>query len=97
MTYFLSVEAEQELAEALAFYRERASQVVAAAFLGEFERAAVLLAQNPGLGTPSLNGRRVFPLQRFPYSLIYRNSAEGIRISAVAHQRRRPAYWQSRG
>ena len=96
MSYFLSAEAEQELAEALAFYKERASHVIAMAFLAEFSRAAALLVENPGLGTPSLSGRRIFPLHRFPYSLIYRADAEGIRISAVAHQSRRPAYWQSR-
>ena len=96
MSWFLAAEAERELAEALAFYKERASQAIAKAFLAEFERAATLLVDNPGLGTPSLSGRRILPMQRFPYSLIYRPTAEGIRISAVAHQRRRPAYWQSR-
>ena len=96
MTYFLSPEAEQELTEAAAFYVERASQAVAKAFLAEFVRAAVLLESNPGLGSPSLNGRRIFPLHRFPYSLIYRAADEGIRISAVAHQSRRPAYWKAR-
>ena len=96
MSFFLSPEAEEELAEALAFYGARASTSVANAFLSEFTRAARLIAANPGLGTPASGGRRLFPLHRFPYSLVYRAMDEGVRIAAVAHQRRRPGYWRGR-
>lgn len=96
MSYFLAAEAERELAEALEFYKERASQAIAKAFLAEFARAATLLVDNPGARHAEPERPRIFPMQRFPYSLIYRPTVEGIRISAVAHQRRRPAYWQSR-
>ena len=96
MNYFLSSEAEEELAEAIAFYRERASISVAIAFLAEFTRAARLIAANPGLGTRTSRERRLFPLHRFPYSLVYRAEDEGIRIGAVAHHSRRPGYWHSR-
>jgi plasmid stabilization system protein ParE len=96
VSYFLSVEAEQELAEALAFYSERASASVARAFLAEFTRAAQVIDSNPNLGTLTARGRRMFPLHRFPYSLIYRVEDAGIRISVVAHQRRRPGYWRHR-
>jgi hypothetical protein len=44
--YFLSPEAEEELAEAVAFYSERASETVASAFLSEFTRVARLVAIN---------------------------------------------------
>ena len=96
MTYFLSSEAETELAEAIAFYTERASTSVAIAFLAEFTRAARLVAENPGLGTRTSRERRLFPLHRFPYSFVYRAEEEGIRIGAVAHQSRRPGYWLTR-
>ena len=94
--YFLSPEAEEELAVAIAFYSEQASTSVADAFLSELTRAARLVALNPGLGTPASRGRRLFPLHRFPYSLVYRAEDEGVRISAVAHQSRRPGYWRTR-
>ncbi len=35
-------------------------------------------------------------LSRFPYSLIFLELEEEIRIVAVAHQKRRPAYWLRR-
>lgn len=96
MIYSLSPEAEEELAEAVAFYSEQASTSVANAFLSEFARGARLVAANPGLGTPTSRNRRLFPLHRFPYSLVYRAEGEEIRIAAVAHQSRRPGYWRSR-
>lgn len=96
VSYFLSQEAEEELAEAIAFYKEQASTSVAKAFLSEFIRAARLVAENPGLGTPTSRGRRLLPLHRFPYSLVYRAEDDGVRIGAVAHQSRRPGYWRAR-
>jgi len=35
-------------------------------------------------------------LTRFPYSLIYTESGDEIRILAVAHHSRRPGYWRGR-
>lgn len=96
MSYFLSSEAEEELAQAVAFYAEQASTAVAMAFLSEFTRAAQLVAANPGLGTRTSRERRLFPLHRFPYSLVYRAEEDGIRIGAVAHHSRRPGYWRGR-
>ena len=96
VSYFLTQEAEEELAEAIAFYKEQASTSVASAFLSEFTRAARLVAENPGLGRPASRGRRLFPLHRFPYSLVYRAKNEVVRIGAVAHHSRRPGYWRAR-
>lgn len=96
MNFFLAREAEEELAQAVAFYNSRASTAVAHAFLVEFTRAARLVAANPGLGTPTTRERRLFPLHRFPYSLVYRVDDEGVRIGAVAHHSRRPGYWRGR-
>lgn len=96
MNWFLSPEAEEELNQAATYYREQASSAVAVAFLDEFERAARLIVEHPGLGTSSSQGRRLMPLRRFPFSLLYRVDGEDIRISAVAHQRRRPGYWRNR-
>jgi len=97
VSYSLSAGAEADLAEAVAFYRERASDAIARAFLEEFVRAARVVEANPGLGTPTLNGRRIFPLRRFPFSLIYRTVGGELRISVVAHQQRKPGFWKSRG
>ena len=96
MKYVLSAEAEEELAQAADFYREQASIAVANAFLDEVTRAAGVISEHPGLGTPTSRGRRLMPLRRFPFLLLYRIDGVEIRISAIAHQRRRPGYWRTR-
>lgn len=96
MSWSLSPAAEEELNQAAAYYREQASVALAGAFLDEFERAANLIVEHPGLGTLASRGRRLMPLRRFPFSLLYRVEVDEIRISAVAHHRRRPGYWRGR-
>lgn len=96
MTYSVSGEAAQEISDAVAFYKDHAGPAVAKAFLDEFVRVARLVDTSPGLGTPTVGGRRFFPLRRFPYSIIYRPGAGGVRIVVVAHQHRRPGYWRGR-
>jgi plasmid stabilization system protein ParE len=96
VSWKLSPAAEADLADALSFYKERASAAVATAFLTDFTRAASLLDSQPGLGTPMAGGRRVFPMRRFPYSLIYRVSGHDVLIAVVAHQHRKPGFWASR-
>ena len=96
MSWSLSPEAEEELDQAAAYYKDQASVAVAGAFLEEFERAACLIAKYPEIGTPASQGPRLMPLRRFAYSLLYRIEGTEIKISAVAHHRRRPRYWHDR-
>lgn len=96
MTYFLSLEAETELAEAIDFYALNVSHKVAENFLGKFVEKAELLVEFPGLGAPTSKGRRLFRIGRYPYSILYRANQGVIYISAIAHQSRRPKYWQTR-
>ena len=35
-------------------------------------------------------------LHDFPYSVIYRETLYEVQILAIAHGKRRPAYWRSR-
>ena len=96
MHYWLHPEAEQDIADALDFYATHAGLSVARRFLAEFERVAQLLVEHPGLGTPNVQGRRVFPLRVFPYSTVYRSSDAGIHIIVVRHQHRRPGFGSTR-
>ena len=96
MSYSLHPEAEAELAAAAAFYKQQAGVALASAFLTEFVRVAGLLVGNPGLGTPTEGELRVYPVRRFPYSLVYRVVGTSIRILVVGHQHRRPGYWRGR-
>ncbi len=92
MTYSIHPGAEQDVADALDIYVESAGHAVASRFLKEFERVAELLVQHPGLGTPTTKGRRAFPLRVFPYSVVYRDLENRIRILIVRHQHRKPGH-----
>ena len=96
MIYALHPSAEQDIADALGFYTEKAGLIVARRFLEEFERVAKLLISHPNLGTPTTNGRRVFPLKMFPYSIVYRSLDTGILIVVVRHQYINPSFGASR-
>jgi toxin ParE1/3/4 len=96
MNVEIVTEAGDELQAAAEFYAASADRELARVFLAEFNRALTLIASNPGLGR-ALNGNcRKFLMRRFPYSLIYQVKFDTLRILAVAHQRRRPAYWKKR-
>lgn len=37
-----------------------------------------------------------YVLDRFPYSVLYAVASDRVWVVAVAHQHRRPGYWQQR-
>jgi plasmid stabilization system protein ParE len=97
VSYWLHEQADAELVDAALYYAEHASKAIAFALLGEFERVIELLQRNQQLGTPKEQGMRIYPLRRFPYSVVYREDADaGPQVYAVAHQNREPGYWQGR-
>jgi plasmid stabilization system protein ParE len=96
VSYQLAPEAEAELSEAVMFCAQQYSQAVAANFLETFEAKVRLISAFPGVGTPTSKGRRLFPIGRYPYSILYRVNDGLVYISAVAHHSRRPGYWQMR-
>lgn len=96
MKYWLHPEAANDLREAAEFYRTHADTVLSQALLMEFERAAGLLLQHPGLGAPWRHDKRRYVMRRFPYSVIYSITGEEMRILAVAHHSRRPGFWHAR-
>ncbi|MFG6431259.1 type II toxin-antitoxin system RelE/ParE family toxin [Roseateles sp. LYH14W] len=96
MSYVLSPEAEGELSDAASFCRTHFGPVAAESFLATFESKVRLIADFPGVGTATSKGRRLYPIGRYPFSILYRTEAGVVRISAIAHHGRRPAYWQGR-
>jgi plasmid stabilization system protein ParE len=88
-------EAEQELIEAAGFY-QRELPGLGERLEDEVRRATDLLLAQPQIGSPVGADLRRFSLNRFPYTLYYSVSADVLRVEAVAHQSRRPGYWQSR-
>ncbi|WP_295429512.1 type II toxin-antitoxin system RelE/ParE family toxin [uncultured Thiodictyon sp.] len=89
-------EADAELLAGAVYYAQHGGRTVAEAFLDEFDYAVSLLREFPQLGAPWRGRARKFPLRRFPYSLIYYATGTRLRIVAVAHQSRKPGYWNGR-
>ncbi|MGE3972396.1 MAG: type II toxin-antitoxin system RelE/ParE family toxin [Porticoccaceae bacterium] len=88
--------AGQDIEEAAEFYRREGSPALAAKFVAEFKKLALLLAGNPGIGSVRSGGRRGLAMHVFPYTVIYRASQESVRILVVKHDRRRTGFGSSR-
>ncbi len=88
--------AQAELDAAVDYYAEHASDRVAEAFLQDALQTRQRLIEYPEIGKAVSKRLRALSFKHFPYSLIYRFSADVVCIHAVAHQRRRPWYWSER-
>jgi toxin ParE1/3/4 len=88
-------EALLEMDDAFDWYLERSVQA-AEAFVAEITSAFTLIAGSPTIWPTFEAGTRRYLLRKFPYSIIYRESEEGIEVIAVAHYKRRPRYWRKR-
>ena len=69
-------------------------------FLAAVDVAVARIEENPRIGSqpPGVDDedvRRVF-VQRFPYHVVYIELPDRLQVLAVAHDRRRPAYWVDR-
>ena len=65
-------------------------------FLDELDRAIERIGNHPGQFPEYAYGTRRMVLQRFPYLLVFRETAPGMEVIAVAHGRRRPGDWRDR-
>ena len=93
-------EAAQELDYAARWYEERRPGL-GPRFLASLDATLDRVRRFPRAGaavpgvTPDLLVRRA-PIKGFPYHVVYLETAEAIHILAVAHDKRRPAYWLHR-
>lgn len=65
-------------------------------FIATFEAALLQIRQFPGSGALARGAIRSKVLSGFPYTIYYSVHISGLRILAVAHQRRQPFYWVRR-
>ena len=96
MNYRFLGAARAEHLEEVAFYESR-SPGLGAAYLAEFEAVMARICANPAL-YPRMGDVdiRKATLKRFPFQVIYRAEPTHIVVLAIAHHRRRPAYWVER-
>jgi plasmid stabilization system protein ParE len=88
-------EAHKELTEGQEWYEAR-SEVAAQAFALEVDHAIGRILEAPLTFPIGRRGERRFVFDRFPYAILYRVGKNGVFVTAVAHQRRRPGYWRNR-
>jgi plasmid stabilization system protein ParE len=88
-------EAIAEARAAYRWYRERSASA-AAAFLAELDLAVAAIAEDLEMWPRYAHGTRRYILHRFPFYLVYRETADRLEIIAVAHGRRKPGYWKNR-
>jgi toxin ParE1/3/4 len=65
----------------------------------DIEAVVKVISDHPLIGevVRRTGGRvRRFPLQHFPFVLIYREQADHLQIVALAHTKRKPNYWRPR-
>ncbi len=86
--------ASEEFVEALDWYEQEAPEQVDR-LMAEVIEAERLIGQMPHAWHPVVRDIRAFRLNKFPYSVIYRDMLP-IRVIAFMHQHRRPNYWQDR-
>lgn len=87
--------AELEASAASEWYAER-DAFAAERFRIALDEAVEQIARFPGAGHPvpgDQSARRVH-LDGFPFWVLYEERPESIRILAVAHEKRNPAYWR---
>jgi len=95
MRVIFEPQAEDEILEAGAYYRDR-SAAAARRFASDIEALIGMLLQFPRVGSPVAHEARRVLLSNFPYQFIYRIEGEEIRVYAVAHLKRKPRYWMGR-
>ena len=72
------------------------STELAEAFKKAIERAVARISEHPDAWHPFGKNFRWVKTHKFPYLLYYRLVEHLVEITAVAHSRRRPGYWQKR-
>ncbi len=96
MNYRFMRAARAEHLDEVAFYESRLPGL-GKSYLAEFEAVMARICAKPDfyplVSAPDI---RQAGLKRFPFHVIYRVEPVQIVILAVAHHRRRPAYWVER-
>jgi len=87
--------ARREIKAAHAWYVRQSLQA-ADGFYEELLPALDRIQERPRLYPPHLYGTQRAVLDRYPFSIVYRELLSEIQIVAVAHAKRRPGYWAGR-
>jgi toxin ParE1/3/4 len=65
-------------------------------FWDSIETVMQLASKYPKAGSLSIRGTRRVIAKGFPFSVVYFESEDELRVIAIAHFKRMPNYWESR-
>jgi toxin ParE1/3/4 len=88
-------EAKTEARQALLWYWDK-SEIVALRYAAALKDAYAEIKLRPRSFPFQLHGTRRKILDRFPFSVVFREQSDTIQIIAVAHAKRRPGCWKNR-
>ncbi len=92
-------QAQEDVEQALDYYRQEAGESVALGFVAALEQAFTHVARHPATGSPryahefGLAGLRCWPLTRYPFLVFYRQQADHIDVWRVLHGARDIPAW----
>lgn len=95
MTLHFHQEALREYEEAFVWYSER-SISAPFDFVAEVDSMVKRITENPLVFPLISKNKRKAVLQTFPFYLVFELRPKAIIIFAVAHSKRKPAYWRKR-
>ena len=95
MTIRLTPEAEADLTDAYAWYRDR-GESLASDFLASFESVLETLRHHPESFPEAHTQVRRALMRRFPYAVFYVLGAGGPVVLGIFHARRNPTKWKRR-
>jgi plasmid stabilization system protein ParE len=87
--------ATEELEESLAWYAAR-SEEAARGFAMAVDSAFRKIASDPDRFPRVDRRHRSCNLERYPFQVIFRSEKTRLFVIAIAHAKRRPAYWRHR-
>ena len=90
-----SNDARAEFDEAFNWYADR-SVGAAIGFVTEIDVAIESIMADSKRFVRTYAGCQLCRLKRYPYCIVYQQSADTITVVAIAHAKRRPGYWHTR-
>ena len=93
MNVIIGALAKQEILDGFAWYDDQ-QLGLGIRFKSEVLAAIERIILYPEINTEIDTGIRRILVKSFPYMVIYSINRDSIEIIAVAHQHRRPGYWQ---
>jgi plasmid stabilization system protein ParE len=88
-------DAVEEGRHAWKWYEDR-SRKAAQRFQDALVKGLEEIHENPARWPTYLHATQYYPIRRFPYLIVYRETPSSIEILAIAHAHRKEGYWKRR-